>query len=1024
MLRYQPGPGLDARVPAVLVGRGVARRPARRGLARAVARARGRRPRARCGCGARETGLWERDPGAPIGFEAQPDGRRLRARRPRPRLRGRQGRRAASLRQELDAGAAARRASQAANFTRSRSRARRRSWPPARDLLVNDGGGWRVDEGARDAAALGPAAARSCSRSPACPDGGAVAAGRDVVIERDSAGSPWRFSDQPLPGSTVVAAAALPRGRRGCARSCRCVPPSWRYPPADDVRRARPERAAAAAARRSRCRADGFVLRETATGWRDEQHTAFAGSGDDRPIKSDPVLDFALDADGNGWAVGGWSGEQDAAGRGSSGRNAAGRARPRARADRRRVPLRRRTAPPPGARSAAGAAAGRAGRGSRSPAMPQCETPCADLALQDIRPDRSLAAALAKVAALRAQPGGPRMLLYTGGRLAPGHRRRRPRRDARATRRCSASRRVPVYPAVSAADARRQARAPSATAFANFLAPFGGGPPPPGVDPPHPGRAAGARRAHALRVRLRRAGGHRARDRDRQLGRLAGGERPAPEPARAAAPVAGGDAGGREGARDPGDRDRAAATSTRASRRRLNTATDGDERRGMLVEGGASAYFFERPEENRAYQISGGAARHDPRVRTGTLGYRSPASATRATRTRRTRCSATAATCSPRSTSRSATRSRTGRRSACAMIPLIDDLSIQAVDGTLLRRSRPALFQGLGRRPLARRPVAAAVGAATPTRAGSRPLHRLPARAVPGGGLLDAASTPEYEFLSSDPDIGDFVRQDPNSTNLRKPFLGADDKPVTDCRSGLFCAFNAGVTTVTVRAGGLSYAQQVRILPGSVQRPCGTRPLRPDRFRRAAAGALPPRRRRPRRRAATSRRCRFQPPASAPGGARAADSAAGAAAVVPRRPSSRSPSRLGFLPPVPLPVPPARAAAEPAQRRLRPRVREAARGGGRARGDAGLRPLPPRGPGLPAGYVLGALVLAALAGATIFGGPAREPARHAPAARRSRTSYRRPDRRRRDRCQTRTRTQTASRWAAVADRAAVASCSR
>ena len=43
----------------------------------------------------------------------------------------------------------------------------------------------------------------------------------------------------------------------------------------------------------------------------------------------------------------------------------------------------------------------------------------------------------------------------------------------------------------------------------------------------------------------------------------------------------------------------------------------------MLVEGGASAYFFERPEENRAYQISGGAADSIPAFGTGTLGYRS-----------------------------------------------------------------------------------------------------------------------------------------------------------------------------------------------------------------------------------------------------------------------------------------------------------------------------------------------------------------------------------------------------------------
>ena len=138
---------------------------------------------------------------------------------------------------------------------------------------------------------------------------------------------------------------------------------------------------------------DGFVLRETGSGWRDEQHTAYAGSGQDRPVKSDPVLAFALGPNGTGWAVGGWSGEQDTAGNGSSARSANGRA------DRTRV----QTAavfrdgdegqPPPGAAQApvplpAGparfAVAGHAA----------CEMPCVDLALQDIRPDRSLASAL------------------------------------------------------------------------------------------------------------------------------------------------------------------------------------------------------------------------------------------------------------------------------------------------------------------------------------------------------------------------------------------------------------------------------------------------------------------------------------------------------------------------------------------------------------------------------------------------------------------------------------------------------
>src|SRR5262249_10181848 len=39
-------------------------------------------------------------------------------------------------------------------------------------------------------------------------------------------------------------------------------------------------------------------------------------------------------------------------------------------------------------------------------------------------------------------------------------------------------------------------------------------------------------------------------------------------------------------------------------------------------------------------------------------------------------------------------------------------------------------------------------------------------------------------------------------------------------------AFNAGTTTVSIEAGGLSYSTQVTVQKGSVERPCGTVPLR------------------------------------------------------------------------------------------------------------------------------------------------------------------------------------------------------
>ena len=76
---------------------------------------------------------------------------------------------------------------------------------------------------------------------------------------------------------------------------------------------------------------------------------------------------------------------------------------------------------------------------------------------------------------------------------------------------------------------------------------------------------------------------------------------------------------------------------------KLNVAGDGDQVARVLVDGGASAYLFDRPEENRAMRIpAGGVDRRSPAsapARSATA-RRSPA---RSACRRPTRCSATAA---------------------------------------------------------------------------------------------------------------------------------------------------------------------------------------------------------------------------------------------------------------------------------------------------------------------------------------------------------------------------------------------
>jgi hypothetical protein len=313
----------------------------------------------------------------------------------------------------------------------------------------------------------------------------------------------------------------------------------------------------------------------------------------------------------------------------------------------------------------------------------------------------------------------------------------------------------------------------------------------------------------------------------------------------------------------------------------LNVASDADEEAQLLVDAGASAYFFERPEENRVYAIPSGASTTIPAFGTGTLGYRSPLANTSDDEPDELFGDAGFLLAEINASKRDPATNRAPVQ--VRLIPVISDLTLQAVDGTLLRRSRPSLFQGLGRRPLGGDRWGPPVGGGDPQPPGGDPYTALPPDLC-AGSACSTRIAPEYEFDSSDPDIGDFVAQDPASANLRKPLIGAGDKVVTDHHSGLFCPFNAGTTTVTVKSGGLAYSTVVTVQAGSVQRPCGTRPLSPSRFKPAAPPAA-----------------QSAPPAPAPvveGGA--------LAPIVPPPPppAAKAPAKRAERKPVPVPTPP------------------------------------------------------------------------------------------------------------------------
>ena len=702
------------------------------------------------------------------------------------------------------------------------------------ELLVEDGGGWHADASASALLHSARGAQPYLYAVAGLPDGGAVAAGRDIVIERDGGpGTPWRFSRQPLPGSTAIAAAAVRAGAE--VRAVVSVIPQLSFPPADDLPVPDPTQPPPVLPPFA-LPGDGYVLRETAAGWEDDQRTSFAGSGSDRPLKSDPVLAFQLSSSGAGWALGGWSGYADASGRGTSASGGGGssvRARVRTASIARyadATPAPRTAVAQPLAMPAGPIRLALAGNA-------ECEEACAELAEQGLGPDRTLEAALATVASV-AGGNGPRALLYTGNRVKSGLG------SADATRYAgllASQPGLPVYAALGGDDAAGGAGVgPFRSAFASFPAPFGAGAAPAGISTAGiPGAAAaGEARTHYAFDSSGAGGTVRVIVIDNSLGSLAASD-PYQNPPESQLPwleAVLADA-----------RAKGIATIVMGNRSlnpnftpRLNVAGDGNEVARVLVEGGASAYLFDRPEENRAMRIPAGAATTIPSFGTGTLGYRSQLSGV---------VGGSSADALFGDTGVIVLELDAAARNpvtnvapvAARLIPVIRDLSLEATDGDLLRRSIPALFSGLGRRPLGGdRWGAASAGSAIPNPSGGNPYTQFPPEQCLVAGCEDRLE-PEYSFTSSDPDIADFVRQDPESTNLRKPYLDQSDKVVTDPTSGLLCPFNAGTTTITVSAGGYSYAERVTVQGGSVRRPCGTRPLRPDRFVRSpAAAAVPP----------------------------------------------------------------------------------------------------------------------------------------------------------------------------------------
>ncbi|HEX7245533.1 MAG TPA: hypothetical protein VF245_08220 [Solirubrobacterales bacterium] len=671
-------------------------------------------------------------------------------------------------------------------------------------VLVNDGSGWRVDQGAAEA--LGGAVPQ---RVAGLPDGGAAIASEEsragsgaIVIERQDAGGPWQVAPGSLSGYPAALAAIREGGQ---VRAIVAASPGQGVEDmntdADQVYAQPAPGSPPLLTSPYPLPISGYVVRQTATGWRDEQHESYPLPARvegqdlyDLPRRPDPMLALLIGpGGGQGWAVGGETGT-GVQFQGSSIQTAGVmRYGPDA-------------APPENVSSApvsseSGVATFAVGGNA------QCAGPCADLAGTGIGPDVWLRAAVGRAAGIAPQP---RAFLYTGpgvadesstrlGQLGFGREE-----AAYASRLRAAAGSMPTFAAPSGPDLDRNGSlgafetAFSKAAYYSFDS----------------AGAGGTVRVIVLDYSAPTLG-------DAQSCWLAGELGQAGQDGVPAIVV--------------GNRD--------VARQAPNAAGDAAQTVSILVNGtpppgcspgvpasGASAYFFDFPEQDRAYRLVSGA-RSIPAYGSGTLGYLAPQRPQETDYVGASGFLLASVDVAERDPATNVAPVTT------RLIPTIGALALDATDGTLLRRSQPALFRALARRPLAGPECS---GNSAPRFCEAvRPDPYVPIPSQCSGTRCSSAVFPEYAFTSSNPDIADFVAADPGSPNPRTVLL-RDGKPVLASTSGLLCAFNAGTTTVTIATGGLSYSTKVTVLAGSVQRPCGTTPLRNKQVKDEAPVSPPP----------------------------------------------------------------------------------------------------------------------------------------------------------------------------------------
>jgi photosystem II stability/assembly factor-like uncharacterized protein len=634
------------------------------------------------------------------------------------------------------------------------------------------------------------------------PDGGIVAAGKSLVLVREAAGQSFIYAAQPLEGIAVAVAPFRDAGGRLRAYVSIAPPAAGRGNP-PEVGGFPP--------------GDGELLRQTEGGWQDLSHAQYAGNEitGDGALKSDPVLALATGPAGeHAWAAGGYDGTEDAAGQGTeeplSSRPVGWQSASIWRYDTTG------SAQPPDLQSTTPSLPAEPGTVSFAFfTSPMCKEECASA--PDAQPDVNLSTAAKQIAAYAAQPGGPAFAMLGGNAVGPLEGAKIPAAKQEADfahlpELLAPLASVPTFAALGPFDpvpGATNTTLPWAEAFAGAPLPFGSGPDAPGITPvsspeetPSTGEAHlyyafdAAQNGGTLRVLVldnadpKGALEESTRQRpwlERQL-QNAEGEN-VPVVVVTAHPLRNLNRG------DESEDEELAALLAHAGLREGHEATvvavfttDGAR------PGNSAGEVHELNEHHLIPEDAGPEEPQIPEYEGATLGYQQ-------TKNNGVMWYFASIDTSP------------GARSVqVAAVPVIESLSLKAVDGLSVARSRTLEFEAVGRRP----------AGTLATKVGENFQGYDDYAEIPAPNCGPTCVSPSYSFTSSEPAVGNFV--EPTGEGSPFPKLSASGHPIPSSTSGLFCAYNAGTTTVAVTAGLLSYSEQVTVQPGSYGTPCGTVP--------------------------------------------------------------------------------------------------------------------------------------------------------------------------------------------------------